>query len=96
MGGIRSLFLSGEEGLKKYNDKKEKQILSCSFEPHLHVSIIADECFAFINYYMVNTLSPLSDCYFNPGRALQALVDCQPTLLGTLAKALNDILTHVY
>ena len=74
---------------------KKKQILSCNFEPHLHVSIIADECFAFINYNMVNTLSPLSDCYFNPGRALQAFVDCQLTLLGTLAKAQNDILTLV-
>ena len=45
---------------------------------------------------MVNTLSPLSDCYFNPDRALQALVDCQPTLLGILAKAQYDILTRVY
>ena len=44
---------------------------------------------------MVDTLSPLSDCYFNPGRALQTLVDCQPTLLGILAKAQNDILTLV-
>ena len=50
---------------------------------------------AFINYNMVNTLSPLADCYFNPGRALQTLVDCQPTLLGILAKAQNDILTLV-
>ena len=69
--------------------------MSCSFKPHLHVSIIANECFAFINYNMVDTLSPLSDCYFNPGRALQTLVDCQPTLLGILAKAQNDILTLV-
>ena len=69
--------------------------MSCSFEPHLHVSIIANEYFAFINYNMVDTLSSLSDCYFNPGQALQALVDCQPTLLGILAKAQNDILTVV-
>ena len=50
---------------------------------------------AFINYNMVNTLSPLADCYFNPGRVLQTLVDCQPTLLGILAKAQNYILTLV-
>ena len=96
LGEIRSSFVLGEKGLKKLIIKKKEPILSCSFEPHLHVSIIADECFAFINYNMVDTLSPLSDCYFNPGRALQALVDCQPTLLGILAEAQNDILTRVY
>ena len=95
LGEIRSSFLLGEEGLKKLIIEKKEPVLSCSFEAHLHVSIIADECFALINYYMVNTLSPLADCYFNPGRALQAVVDCQPTLLGILAKAQNDILTIV-
>ena len=95
LGGIRNLFLLGEEGLKNIIIKKKEPILLCSFEPHLHVSIIADECFTFINYNMVDIWSPLSDCYFNPGRALQALVDCWPTFLGTLVKAQNDILTLV-
>ena len=76
LGGIRNLFLLGEEGLKNIIIIKKEPILLCSFEPHLHVSIIADECFTFINYNMVDIWSPLSDCYFNPGRALQALVDC--------------------